>query len=670
MSKVQFKPSYDGANSQKRQYRSREAWDGHKGFILNLLQQKAHQQDIVRALQIERGFETNPGGIEVQTPPPDDPGLQGSQVIDVSRAERRTERTYPKSYQAILPLPDIAARDIDIITYNPHMGGQLINNARVSSSATPTQCESATQCEIPPTRPSENSTSSVNFEEIYEKVLQRLDSFDLAANASTAETPPALNETRSCPGPNTDEYADDLKAWIEEAYDFAEAFINCIDMMMRLGGDTFTFSLCRDYTVEAWIRQEDTDPLPHHVCTAILEGVPVQPVVSGWEDLPYYVLAGPDPVEVDTHLVQRNVWMPVEKDRLLTDDEWRRIDELHDAYYKPMRRFCNRVARYDREMALVTEFCQKAAHLQYLRHHLGEFNYFTVAALGAFAEVSEQIELTDDDAIFLNECAVKAFTCIGLTYHESALDLHTNLGRLLKSKGDFAGALNCFQTAYLAAEYRWGVESTECITRIPEIAELDFKIGYYNAGNNALKKVFVDIKNAVAKLPDNSPDEHFSIGWSLQLISRVLSRTGRKAATPVIAKFALQQYQKYREQYTGDDIARRGWAPLRVAQTYFILRDYDSAIRAYQAAFDEFATAYGVKDIRTTDAIRDMCRAMRRRGLVLYTVPILEKVRRIRAGTPGEDSDDDGVWSQKLKEWRRQQKGREELSVSDRITEL
>ncbi|KAK6346657.1 hypothetical protein TWF696_006776 [Orbilia brochopaga] len=702
MSKLQFKPSYDGTKAQKRAYRSREAWSEHKDLVFSLLRKKASQQDIVTALRVERGFETNlnqlkaqlkfwgmskrnlngsqrkwihqmqqkrhlegketsfifgdtgvqvgdaqlasiskqhesdfpaalpasPGEIEVVTPPPDNANIEDDQDIDDPFVETPRERQQWKSYQTILPKD--AAENITNSIRIPAVGGHVADKVNVSISATPTQCENAA------IQPSEREApnASISFDEIYEKVMRRLDTFHLAANAFTAETPPVVNENRDYPGPNRDEYADDLRAWMEKEYDFAEAFINCIDMTMRLSGGALTFSHCRDYVVEAWVRQEDVDPLPHHIYTAILEGVPVQPMVSGWEDLPHHVIAGP--VDVGTRMVQRNVWLPVKKDRLLTDDEWRRIDQLHDTHYGPMRRLCNRLAKLDPDEGFVWGFRRRTAHLQYLRHHLGEFSYFTVAALGSFAEVSDQIDMEDGDAIFLGQCAMKAYNCIGLTYHESAVDLHTDLGRLLRLKGDYAGALSCFQTAYLAAEYRWGSESTECITRIPETAELNFKLGWHEHGSNVLKKGFTDIKSAVAKLSDEDSEEHYEIGLALQMISGVLNRTGRKAVAPIVAKFALQQYQKYRAKYTGNDIARSGWAPLRIAQTYYILKDYDNAVRTYQAAFDSFATVYGVEDMRAMDTIQDMCRAMRRRGVALYTVPILERVSRIREITDEE----------------------------------
>lgn len=432
---------------------------------------------------------------------------------------------------------------------------------------------------------------------------------------------------------------------MEDIYNDAERFVKIVHHAVE--NSSVSFAVCRDVIISQWIEHYDEDPLPYHISSAIVNGIPLKPVVNGWEDSPVIKLAtGPEWMGTSSDpVIQRNTWFPADDppERVLAEEEWERIDYLFTKYYHKLKKFSDKIARSDGEADFVVAFRQRAAHLQKLRSLFGEFNYYTIMALEGFADICFLIDtIPNDDVLFIYERAKKAFETFGLTYHESALDLYRQLGVTLTEKRNYLGALEANTAAYKIANFRWGFESVECIEFIADIAVSNFQLGYPDGGYYVLRKGLTHIQSIASKASADDHWTHYLLGKALIYIAKVCKSVGRQDAATRIGRFSIQQFMTYKTKYTGTDLSNSGWAPRYMGDAFLLLKDYENAAKMFQSSFEVYSDYYGQRDKRTIDAIKDLCKSMRRRGLIMYTVPILERTLMLRS-TSGHDQEEDEI---------------------------
>ncbi|KAK6525927.1 hypothetical protein TWF281_010970 [Arthrobotrys megalospora] len=587
----------------------------------------------------------SPGELELTTPPPMTSGEdEEDEAIDDAISDGEAGQadianvTVEKSPMVITsPISPDSPTTSQVSIQNPEPevpGGPTMENEPPSSATN-----------SPPTETTLPST----FENIYKKVLHSLESFHLAANSSaaTADNISPVEGIDSIWPASLEVHTTELAEWMETVYQDAEMFVEMVHEMV--GRSAEPFSNCRDAVIEWWIKEYDEDPLPYHISWAIVNGVPLKPVVNEWEDIPRKVGD-----TAASEVIERNTWVQIEDstETLLTKDEWDQIDYFFTKYYRKLKKFSDKIAKSNENGSFVVLFRPRAAHLQKLRTQFGEFNYFTISALEAFADACYQIHtVPDEDALFIYECAMRAFNKVGLTYSEAALDLYTHLGLLRRNKKNFLGALACHQTAYMIAELRWGIDSVRCIEFVSTIADFHMELGWTEEGNYVLRRGLTHIQSAVAKAEADDYDTHYELGKALAQIASLYKENDRKDVAALIGRFSIQQYTVYRNKHTGDDQAKDGWVPKYMGEAFLLLKDYENAARMFQSAFSVFSDFYGEQDKRSMDAIKNLCKSMTKRGLIMYTVPILERALVLRSGRSDEDEDGVGfeIWMRYMK---------------------
>ncbi|KAK6343542.1 hypothetical protein TWF730_011132 [Orbilia blumenaviensis] len=611
-------------------------------------------------------YPASPGELELTTPPPSGPDSEDQDMTedqDTTEDQREPEIQVPSGEtstgkDSITP----TLEQEDDITVSLQRNPQSILTEAHPQSASPiVQSPSRsvsshnTESNTPIISPSidhfltasptpSSPGNSVSFDDIYKKVLQKLESFHLLGTNSPTEVretaAAAISEPGSpqfdltkgdWPGPNSNEYTDDLGEWMEEKFDDAMTHFQAVEEAIKITGQPF--EICRDQVVAEWIEEYEEDPLPFHVCSAIFEGQPVTPVINVSEAILYGTA---DQTEDGTSSAQapldRNAWVPTVQQAILTPEEWARIDDLHTKHYAAMHKKCNRMRKSNKDDDAVVAFRQSGAHLQFLRHTFTEFSYFTIAALGAFAYICYKLIIDDEDTIFLLECSVKAYRAIGICWHEDAIEVYLPLADLMEARGDIETALKYYQNSHSVTEFRFGPESSASVSQIVDLAKLNFKLGRIEAGDLLLKYGLKNIQRAANREPlylQHTPNQYIV---ALHEISALYQRVKGDKIAAVVAKWAIQEFRAYAKSQIEENIGNFANALTAAAKSYSIVEDYGNAAQMHQRAFDINSSYYGEKDKRAVQNILSMCRAMRKRGLILYTVPILEKTLRLQQG--------------------------------------
>ncbi|KAK6337000.1 hypothetical protein TWF718_009786 [Orbilia javanica] len=612
------------------------------------------------------GIPASPGELEMSTPPPMTPGDEdpGSDPISEQSTDPRPQNANVGITERIDTLNPKAVEPI----VTPIGSATLIPDSPASSQVSiedvDPEIPSDTSDKSQPPEPSsmeneENTEIPSAFENIYLNVLKSLDSFHLAANSSAAATEnqniispvsnPGYKNTGAIPPP---EYSADLTEWMEVVYKDADLFVNMVHQTVEKYD--LPFPVCRDTVTLQWVEDYDEEPLPYHISLAILNGVPLTPVIPGWEDLPVAV-RGPDSrwlYSTSTDVIQCTSWLPIKDppERILMEEEWERIDFLFSKYYNKLKKFADKLAKSEPDTDFILIFRQRAAHLQKLRHSFGEFSYYTTLALEGFAELCFQVHsIPNSESLFLYDCVAKIFKTFGLIYHECALDFHKNLGYLRRNLHDFSGSLECHVMAYYLGYHRWGFESMECIDSIPDIARCLFKLGLPDDADYVIRIGLKNIQSVASKTPPDEYYIHYQLGKALKCIAEVCKLGGRNDAAATVSRFCIHQFMIYRSKYTGTDISNNGWVPQHMGDAFLILKDYENAARMFQYAFNEYSGYYGEVDRRTMEAIRKLCKSMTRRGLAIYTVPILEKTLMLKSEKGDQQEEDEvkfEIWMQ------------------------
>ncbi|KAF3937313.1 hypothetical protein ABW19_dt0202255 [Dactylella cylindrospora] len=474
---------------------------------------------------------------------------------------------------------------------------------------------------------------SSTFEDIYKQVLETLDSLHIATSTVVEVTPPQVEEDSGWPGPNANEYTAELGKWMQSVFDDAHYHMVLMEIMLTKNEHPFWY--CRDYVVSAWMSEYGEIPIPYHICCAIVNGMPIGMWVNGRE-----------PFEEDYEgykdFIQCNVWEPHPNppESVLTLEEWERIDNIHNKHYNRIKRACYRLEQFPREEDSVEYFRCRGAHLQFLRHTFGELNYFTVKSLAGFAIIFHYLRISEHDSEFLLQSAMKLGHAVGLTYHEDSLNIYDCLGSLWKANRNWSGASECYQNSYIIFQYVEGHFAPNTIKRISNIAEIDFRIGRIDHGNRMLRMGLKEIQQAASKIPKNSHKKRNILAQALFEIARIYKRTGRREIANVIVKFAIHEFKTFHQNYTGKDVNKGGKIPVIMAQCYTLLKDHENAIRMYQRAISAFTAVFGEQSGRVVQTVRRICKVMRRRGLIMYTVPVLEKMWRITEERPNPEEDE------------------------------
>ncbi|KAF3182150.1 hypothetical protein TWF132_004781 [Orbilia oligospora] len=614
----------------------------------------------------------SPGDLEMTTPPPSGPDVTEDQDIVENSQELEAQvesQLPPAESETVTPVLE-QDQYITSPSTSPHAPSTISSESTQSGSpALPSLTSNEPGVsDLPILSPSidrfvlaspppASPETSVSFDDIYKKVLQKLDSFHLLATNPPQELRPEAGteivvstsavpnpehiptnqfvlDKENWPGPNSNEFTEDLEEWMEE--EFNDALMHCETVVEMMRATELPFSVCRDEIVADWINEYEEDPLPYHICCAIVEGRPVIPVVNESEGLPDGISFLEQDIPLDVPF-QRNSWTPIVRHFILTVEEWERIDKIHTKYYAAMLKKCTRISKSYKHDPAVVEFRRSGAHLQLLRHGFSEFSYFTVVALGAFASTLYHLSIDDDEAIFVIECAVKAYQAIGLAWHERARDVYIPFAHLNQTKGDLPIALKYYQHAYAVGAFRYGPESLHCTAFIADIAKLNFQLGRLEEGDAVLKIGLKHIQNAAAKGPLYAHGNAGSYIIVLQDIATLYKRVKGDKIALVVAKWAAQEFHSFSKVI--NDVENLGGLAGTITgagRVHSMIGDYGSAVKMHQWAFDINSTYYGEKDDRTVQSIRSLCRAMNKRGLVMYVVPILEKTWRICQDTEDE----------------------------------
>ncbi|KAF3161558.1 hypothetical protein TWF788_002462 [Orbilia oligospora] len=613
----------------------------------------------------------SPGELEMATPPPTAPDYEDAENDATSQRHtelvddpnvKATEPHRASSSPSTFPIDSPAISQVSIEDAGPGTSPATVNEPQTPEPA----AESQPTTQLPST-----------FENIYKKVLHSLESFHLAANSSVAaaDNLSPIDATGNSWSVPPDDHATELAEWMEDVYNDAEVFLEIVHNSVKNSG--LSFAVCRDEIITQWTQEYDEDPLPYHIAWSIVNGIPLKPVVNGWEDFPVKVTTGPEWVYTSSDpVIQRNTWLPAEDppESVLTVEEWEQIDHFFTKYYHKLKKFSDKVAKSNSEAEFVEIFRQRAAHLQKLRHFFGEYNYYTILALEGFADVCFQIHMIpDEDVLFIYECATKAFEIFGLKYHESALELYKQLGFLRKETKNYSGGMEAFISAYRIANFRWGFESLQCIEFIAEISRCNFKLGFPEGGDYVLRKGLTHIQSIAVKASPEDYYTHFGLAKALNFIASVCKSCGRKEAANTIGRFSIQQFMAYRSKYTGTDLSNNGWGPRYMGEAFLLLKDYENAAKMFQSAFEIYSDYYGQRDKRAMDAISKLCRSMRARGLIMYTVPILEKTLMLRGGAGDENEEDEigfEIWMRYMETVMRVSGRKEELvDLKKRLTD-
>ncbi|KAK6513009.1 hypothetical protein TWF506_009171 [Arthrobotrys conoides] len=614
----------------------------------------------------------SPGDLEMTTPPPSGPDIEDEDITEDSQelevqtespidpAEREPEIGTPVLEQEDVVSPPTSYHTPSIISTGstqsgfPALKSPIVDNsdkARVSDL--PILSPSIDRFVLASPSPASPETP-VSFDDIYKKVLQKLDSFHLLATNPPQELRPEAGsmvpistpnlgydftpqfdlDKGNWPGPNSNEYTDDLGEWMEEEFDDALMHFETVEEMMRV--TALPFSVCRDEIIADWINEYDEDPLPYHICSAIVEGRPVPPVSNASGNPPDGISYLEQDIPLDVPF-QRNDWTPIVRHSILTVEEWERIDGLHTKHYAAMLKKCKKISKSYKHDPAVVEFRRSGAHLQFLRHTFSEFSYFTVVALAAFASTFYHLTIDDDEAVFVLECAVKAYQTIGLAWHEKARDIYIPFAHLNQTQGNLPTALKYYQHAYAVGAFRYGPESLYCTAFIADIAKLNFQLGRIEEGDKVLKIGLKHIQNAAKKGPLYIHGNAGSYIIVLQDIATLYKKVKGDKIALVVAKWAAQEFQSFSKVINEvENLGGLAGTITGAGRVYSMVGDHGNAIKMHQWAFDINSTYYGEKDDRAVQSIRSMCKAMGKRGLVMYVVPILEKTWKICQETGDE----------------------------------